>query len=84
MDRYDTDPRRAEAATCQRCGRSANAGTAARSICTTCGHDWQVGPAEVEPLDVVAGAALSVDRLNRFLHGPLTAAERPAGCCDPT
>lgn len=81
MDAYQDDPRLPVAATCPRCAHPAYAGTGGWSTCR-CGRSWAVHPAEVadvvEPLDRLDGAALSVDRLRAYLHGPTTAAERAA------
>lgn len=46
MDEYHPDPRLVVAASFPRCGAPAAAGTGAVSI-GACGHQWNLGPAEV-------------------------------------
>lgn len=62
---------------CPSCGQPSSAGTGGWSTCR-CGRSWPVHAAEVppEPLDVLSAAALPLDRLRNYLHGPVTPAER--------
>jgi len=76
---HDIDPWLTGAACCPSCGRPAESGTAGWSTCA-CGRSWPTHPAEIPAAarDDLGAAALTVDRLRSYLHGPVTPAERVA------